>query len=1112
VGQKETEYGVVTGLPIKTRMWLDGDTEAVTTRAHDGDTGNLLRVTRPAQQPSAGGSGARTAFEYDSHELSVSRTTNELGHQVLKTYDVATGALLERQGPNFVTLPSDEILWERETWQIDGFGRVLSHAISLDDQYGGYVQRTVDRITYDDWAFYNAGQPNTIRTERLRDFDLADQDLGSAAAHGGAWVTTEQALDGQGRVLRSSQLLGGGLAADTTYEYDDRGNLVAIEAPDPRDDGARVRYAYAYDDLGRLTAFTRPDACGSGVSITYGGLEQTIAEATCDGSGGSRTKVFDAFGRLIELHEHDPAGPTAVTRYQYDANDNLAEIVDADGNITQLTHDWLGNRIAITRGARTWQYAYDLNGNLLQEIPPLPAGAEPDLYATAYAYDNLDRVTTISFADVQIEARPSGGGSPVDPNPRLDHQVYLPVILTGTSPADPSPWQVSERITNTIQYGYDDGPNGLGRLHQVTLPFGEIQYTYDARGLVVSEQRSAALDDIASLDVTQSVERVYNALGQLTLSTWDDGQQWRISHDARGLVDTVEWFDPGASAWQQVADYERLLAGLSHTRDTSYGQVRAFTYDALGRPATDSVTFTDDGGAVIAARAYRYTDSGDLAAVTGQTNGVSADATYAYDASHRLLSASGPSGYQGTFTHSPTGNILTADVTWSGSNETRHVSYEYGAVDPQAVDRLTDVGSGNVYAEFGYDLSGNMVTRSTPAGEMALTWDGLDQIRLAQGPNGAEVYLYDQSGARMLAISQQDGVRFWFGESETHYALAGEETRRYLHLSGGGPALARVENGMELELQYADTLQNLMFSVDTEGGVVASFRYGPFGEVVDQTGADDHRRQFNGKENDAVTGLRYYGYRYYDPVALRWNSADPLYRFVPDLGLSSPQRMNLYTFSLNNPVRYYDPDGRDVWSENDEVDFFNLDNPNSDSSDEGNDEPSEEPPEEPSDEPCHVPSDEPCDERSNEPEIEMEPDVVCGLACQKRIESLQDLIEVYEIAIELYEESIVFWEQQKEKGRPPSIGEIFLGIGGMSVGVVGTGAACAGTGPGGCALAAGSGGLGVSSGWDYATSNKPYTPEEAAPYERRKEALRSKITELQIRLNDARKELKELGQ
>ena len=86
---------------------------------------------------------------------------------------------------------------------------------------------------------------------------------------------------------------------------------------------------------------------------------------------------------------------------------------------------------------------------------------------------------------------------------------------------------------------------------------------------------------------------------------------------------------------------------------------------------------------------------------------------------------------------------------------------------------------------------------------------------------------------------------------------------------------------------------------------------GACGEVVYTEGAEDHRRQFNGKENDKATGLRYYGFRDYDSITLRWNSADPLYRFNPDLGFDEPQRMNLYTFSLNNPISYYDPDGRD---------------------------------------------------------------------------------------------------------------------------------------------------------------------------------------------------------
>ena len=43
-----------------------------------------------------------------------------------------------------------------------------------------------------------------------------------------------------------------------------------------------------------------------------------------------------------------------------------------------------------------------------------------------------------------------------------------------------------------------------------------------------------------------------------------------------------------------------------------------------------------------------------------------------------------------------------------------------------------------------------------------------------------------------------------------------------------------------------------------------------------------------------------------------WTQVDPLFLRVPDLAKqSTPRRSNLGAFSLNNPVRYMDPDGRD---------------------------------------------------------------------------------------------------------------------------------------------------------------------------------------------------------
>jgi len=75
------------------------------------------------------------------------------------------------------------------------------------------------------------------------------------------------------------------------------------------------------------------------------------------------------------------------------------------------------------------------------------------------------------------------------------------------------------------------------------------------------------------------------------------------------------------------------------------------------------------------------------------------------------------------------------------------------------------------------------------------------------------------------------------------------------------------------------------------------------GKIADETDGDG-----SGKEHDTETGLYYYGARYYDPAIGRFISVDPA-GGKPD----APQTWNRYVYTLNNPYKYVDPDGRDVW-------------------------------------------------------------------------------------------------------------------------------------------------------------------------------------------------------
>jgi RHS repeat-associated protein len=72
---------------------------------------------------------------------------------------------------------------------------------------------------------------------------------------------------------------------------------------------------------------------------------------------------------------------------------------------------------------------------------------------------------------------------------------------------------------------------------------------------------------------------------------------------------------------------------------------------------------------------------------------------------------------------------------------------------------------------------------------------------------------------------------------------------------------------------------------------------------------DGIRQQFTGKERDNETGLDYFGARYYSSTQGRFTSVGPENAGVDPF---NPQSWNGYSYALNNPLRYTDPDGRKV--------------------------------------------------------------------------------------------------------------------------------------------------------------------------------------------------------
>lgn len=66
---------------------------------------------------------------------------------------------------------------------------------------------------------------------------------------------------------------------------------------------------------------------------------------------------------------------------------------------------------------------------------------------------------------------------------------------------------------------------------------------------------------------------------------------------------------------------------------------------------------------------------------------------------------------------------------------------------------------------------------------------------------------------------------------------------------------------------------------------------------------------FTGKERDTESGNDYFGARYYSSAMGRWMSPDKPFA---DQHVANPQSWNLYSYTLNNPLRFVDQDGQIV--------------------------------------------------------------------------------------------------------------------------------------------------------------------------------------------------------
>lgn len=217
------------------------------------------------------------------------------------------------------------------------------------------------------------------------------------------------------------------------------------------------------------------------------------------------------------------------------------------------------------------------------------------------------------------------------------------------------------------------------------------------------------------------------------------------------------------------------------------------------------------------------------------------------------------------------------------------------------------------------DYSGNVISEHE---YRRLNWD--HNNRLCQFENAKTkrtvYYLYDSGGQRVKKIRiHEDTVAvtaYIHGlfEHYREYERQGNELqlikeRQSYHIMHDQSRIAIVHKEMnkpdKTEYQHNDHLGSGVVVTthqpgeDMDMGIYVE-EYMPFGETS-FGGQKEKRYRYTGKETDIESSLQYYGARYYAPWLGRWLSCDPL---------GSSSGINLYQYNGNNPIVFFDPDGK----------------------------------------------------------------------------------------------------------------------------------------------------------------------------------------------------------
>jgi RHS repeat-associated protein len=706
--------------------------------------------------------------------------------------------------------------------------------------------------------------------------------------YGDIVLKTQTVYDGLGRPIESRSYEDASSYISSQQKYDALGRVYQTSNPiRPYLGGQLVWTTITYDALSRVEIVETPD--GAKVRHDYNANVTTIT----DQAGKKRRSVADALGRLVRLDE-----PNAS---------NILGAVDNPAQPTSYRYDAVGNLRMVTQGSQKRYFLYDSLSRLIRvRNPELDVNANLNLssdsltdnnsqWSLSYSYDSSGNLSA------KTDARGTTSSYSYDVMNRITQRSYS----GGTAVATP-----------TVTYSYDSSSvaNSKGRLTSVSNSVSAYNYTgYDALGRVTASQQ-------VTDGQTYSMSYAYDLIGNMTSQAYPTGRVVTQSFDSAGRVTNMSGQSSGGTpktyansiGYTAHGAVERMRLGNGRWEHTNFNDRLQPTEIGLGASATDTSVMKLNYEYGITANNGNVLKQVIEIPTIGLATGFTATQHYEYDQLNRLTGAQEVNGTSSAWQSSGTlwQQKFSYDRFGNRAVDTANTTSTMIGPNPQistTSNRITPRTSPAEYYE--YDGVGNL---KKGQGGDNLAYDAENKLVQYQGgatQSGGAGYFYDGDGNRVKKTTPSQTTTFVYninGQLVAEYTTSTPENNGTCYLT-------------------SDTLGTPRVITKADGGVKYRHDYLPFGEElyaevgnrttgqgydVGSNPTDKTRQKFSGKERDNETGLDYFLTRYYSSAHGRFSSYDPI--FVTPKRIIDPQRLDLYVYARNNPLKFLDPDGMDI--------------------------------------------------------------------------------------------------------------------------------------------------------------------------------------------------------